>query len=133
MIPWTDTRAGRIRNTINGAIIAIIGTVLIVTGFLKPIGIGLALIGIGMVVWAWVHKTRSGFPPGYVPREPSPREHQRWKRESELREMLNDPERRGKLDQLLFEYTKGVKPKGVSTIKAILNHEFGEEDRDSQS
>jgi len=133
MIPWSDTREGRIRTTINGAIIAIVGTVLIVTNFLKPIGIGLAVIGIGMIVWAWIHKSRSGFPPGYIPREPSPRQIQRWKRESELREMLNDPVRRGELDQLLFEYTKGAKPKGVSTIKAILNHEFGEENGDFQS
>ncbi len=127
---WTDTIAGRIRTTVVGALMAAPGVLLILIRVWTVFGIALIAVGMALVLWAWLHKTRSEFPEGF-PRRPSPRDERRYKREEELRKMLNDPERRDELDRLFLEYTKGKAPIGVSQIQTILNHEFGERDSDN--
>ena len=51
----------------------------------------------------------------------------RSERERELREMLNDPERRSELVKMYYAITNYAPKLGTSPIRTILDHEYGAE------
>ena len=61
MVPWIDTTAGRFRATVWG-ILLILGGVIWADRVPRYISVGLASLGVVVILWAWLHRSRSGFP-----------------------------------------------------------------------
>jgi hypothetical protein len=67
MVAWIDTAEGRKKSAMRGVWVALLGTVLYIVGYSlsKPLawfGIGLAVLGGSLTIWAFVHPTQPDLP-----------------------------------------------------------------------
>jgi len=66
MVAYIDTTQGRIQFAFRGGVVVIVGVLLLAVGVPRVVSAVLVVVGTAIILWAWLHTTRSGFPPGFL-------------------------------------------------------------------